>query len=84
MHGDQPEEAAASAPEKSARQVWTTSEVGERLGYSEQTVRRMCEAGRFVGAYRNGLAGHWRIPDADIEAFLESMRPKRRRAQSAR
>lgn len=65
--------------------VWTTAQVAARIGgYSEQTIRRMCEAGRFPGAYRNGLAGHWRIPEAAIEAYRESLRPKRGRARAAR
>jgi hypothetical protein len=61
------------------RTVWTTNAVGQRLGYDESAIRKMCEAGRFPGAYRNGVGGHWRIPDGDVLAFIEERRPKRRK-----
>lgn len=61
----------------------TTTDVAGRLGYSEEQVRRMCEAGRFdgdgngaPGAYRLGLGCHWRIPAAAVERFLAGIRPK--------
>lgn len=65
---------------QTGREIWTTTAVAERLGYSEMQIRRMCEAGRFPGAYRNGgVGGHWRVPKESIEAFFEANRAKVRR-----
>jgi excisionase family DNA binding protein len=41
-------------------------EVAKRLGVSDQTVRRMCERGKFPGAYQTD-GGHWKIPK---DAFI--------------
>lgn len=57
----------------------TTTQVGAELGYSEEQVRRMCEAGRFdgdasrgiSGAWRVGVGAHWRIPRGAVEVFRE-------------
>lgn len=61
----------------------TTTDVAGKLGYSEESVRRMCEQGRFdgdgervPGAFRLGLGAHWRIPIAAFEHFRASLRPK--------
>ncbi|MBO8155081.1 MAG: helix-turn-helix domain-containing protein [Bacillaceae bacterium] len=40
---------------------YTPKEVSKKLGVSDQTVRRMCDRGRFPGAYQTD-GGHWRIP----------------------
>ncbi len=57
----------------------TTAGAAELLGYSRDRVRVMCEAGRMPGAFRmGGPGGHWRIPKGDVEAILESVRPKKR------
>jgi hypothetical protein len=69
------------------KQVLTTGEVAGMLGYSEDQVRRMCEAGRFdgdeasgvQGAFRACVGAHWRIPRGAVECFLERCRPKVRR-----
>lgn len=63
-----------SAPAR--REVWTTSATGRFLGYSDDQVRRMCEAGRFPHAYRHAHSGHWRIPKSDVDAFMDASRPK--------
>jgi len=43
---------------------YTISEAAKKLGLSDQTIRRMCENKRFIGAYRSGGEhGHWRIPE---------------------
>lgn len=63
------------------KKVLTTGEVGEWLGYSDQQIRRMCEAGTFGGdggAYRSAVGAHWRIPSERVERFLADVRPKRR------
>ena len=69
--------------------LFSTTDVAARLGYSDDQVRRMCEAGRFdgdpktgiPGAYRAGVGGHWRIPATAVEWFLASSRPVRRLAR---
>ena len=40
---------------------YSPSEAAEKLGLSDQTIRRMCEKGKFVEAYKTD-GGHWRIP----------------------
>ncbi len=58
------------------RAVLTTSVIATRLGYSEMHIRRMCDDGLFPNAYRVRPGGHWRIPEADVIAFIQSTRPK--------
>lgn len=62
-----------------ALDVLTTNEVATWLRYSDDQVRRMCEDGRFDGAYRASVGAHWRIPKIAVERFLESARPKVRK-----
>lgn len=62
--------------EKPKREVWTPRAVGDFLGYSDDQVRRMCEAGRFPNAYRHAHSGHWRVPRSDVDAFIEANRVK--------
>jgi excisionase family DNA binding protein len=57
----------------------TTTEAGRRLGLREATIRRMCDEGKFPNALRNGHAGHWRIPESDVEAYREENRVRLRR-----
>jgi excisionase family DNA binding protein len=55
---------ASSAPllsKQVATAYYTTTEVAKKLGLSDQTIRRMCEKGKFPGAYKTD-GGHWRIP----------------------
>ncbi|MGM8216489.1 helix-turn-helix domain-containing protein [Bacillaceae bacterium W0354] len=47
---------------------YTPNEVARRLGVSDQTVRRMCDKGKFPGSYQTD-GGHWKIP---IEALITS------------
>lgn len=56
--------------------ILTSSEAGARLSFSSVKIRQLCEKGAFPNAYRLGLGGHWRIPEADVEALMERMRPK--------
>jgi excisionase family DNA binding protein len=52
------------------------SEVAEKLGLSDQTIRRMCDQGKFPGAYQTD-GGHWRIPqDAFITTREQDERAK--------
>lgn len=62
-----------------AKTVYTTTAAGQLLGYSDEHIRRLCEAGKFPGAYRAGVSGHWRLPENDVIAFREASRPKVRR-----
>jgi excisionase family DNA binding protein len=45
----------------SEKSYYTPREAAKKLGVSDQTVRRMCQAGRFKGAYQTD-GGHWKIP----------------------
>ncbi|WP_404451836.1 helix-turn-helix domain-containing protein [Virgibacillus necropolis] len=45
---------------------FTPSEVAKKLGLSGQTIRRLCDKGKFEGAYKTD-GGHWKIPQ---DAFI--------------
>ncbi|WP_018933208.1 helix-turn-helix domain-containing protein [Gracilibacillus lacisalsi] len=47
--------------EKNESLYYKPKEIAKRLGISDQTVRRMCERGKFPGAYQTD-GGHWKIP----------------------
>ena len=53
----------------------TTGQVGRRLGWSDDTVRRKCEDGTIKGAMRPPGQGRreWRIPQAWLEEALRHM-----------
>jgi excisionase family DNA binding protein len=51
-------------------ETYTTSEAAEILHVSDQTIRRMCEAGKFLGATRTD-GGHWRIPRKHFKIALD-------------
>lgn len=42
-------------------EFYTPSQVAKKLGLSGQTIRRMCEKGKFPEAYQTD-GGHWKIP----------------------
>lgn len=48
------------------KKYYTTGEAAKKLGLSDQTIRRMCERGKFKGASRVGGSGHWRIPEENF------------------
>lgn len=50
------------ASSQEENKYYTTSEAARKLGLSDQTIRRMCEQGKFKGAIRVGGTGHCRIP----------------------
>lgn len=54
----------------------STTATAARLGYSHDKVRLMCEQGKFPNASRDGVGGHWRVPESDVAAFLEASKPK--------
>lgn len=61
----------------------STTKAAQRLGYSHDKIRRMCEEGRFPNAARDGSGGHWRIPESDLAAFLDANRPRVLRRKAA-
>ncbi len=62
----------------------TTSKAGEMLSRTDRAVRALCESGRFPGAFRPFVGGHWRIPLADVEAMIEAGKARViRRAKAA-
>lgn len=62
-----------SHPVTAAVETYTTSEAAEILNISDQTIRRMCEAGKFPGASRTD-GGHWRIPREHFNVTIEQSR----------
>jgi excisionase family DNA binding protein len=68
-----------------APKMLTTTGAARILGYSDDKVRRLCEAGAFANAIRDGYAGHWRIPLTDVDAWIAARKvactPVRRRVQ---
>lgn len=53
--------------ERGKTQYYKPNEVAKRLGLSDQTIRRMCENGKFKEAFKTD-GGHWRIPEDDFVA----------------
>lgn len=47
---------------KTEENFYSPNEVARKIGLSDQTVRRMCENGKFPGAYKTS-GGHWKIPE---------------------
>lgn len=64
------EHAAAYTTEAKA---YTTSEAAEILHVSDQTIRRMCEKGKFPDAYKT-VGGHWRVPSKYFKITPEEAR----------
>jgi excisionase family DNA binding protein len=53
--------------------VYTTTEAAEMIHVSDQTIRRMCEKGKFPGAYKTD-GGHWRVPSKYFKITPEEAR----------
>lgn len=53
--------------------VLTVNQVAERLQVNEQTVRRWLREGEMVGTPIGGRTG-WRIPEREVQAFLDRRR----------
>lgn len=60
--------------QKEEVRYYTPNEVGKKLGLSDQTIRRMCEKGRFEGAYKTE-GGHWKVPE---DIFITTREQDRR------
>jgi excisionase family DNA binding protein len=50
----------------------TVGEVAEWLRFEDKTIREMCEAGDFEGAFKAG--NRWRIPRRAVEDYIERQR----------
>lgn len=68
---------------------YTPNEVAQKIGLSDQTIRRMCENKKFQSAYKT-QGGHWKIPqdsflttaeqDEKAEILLKQIDEKNREA----
>lgn len=58
----------------------STQEVARQLIIHESTVARMIHRGEFPNAFKAGRA--WRIPKADLEAYVENQKRERQAAAS--
>lgn len=61
-------------------QVYTTTEAAEIINVSDQTIRRMCEKGKFPEAYKTE-GGHWRVPKKYFKISLEQARERKENIQ---
>jgi excisionase family DNA binding protein len=52
-----------------------TSEAAQRMGVSVETVRNLCNDGQLPGAFQEYENGPWRIPVADVEAWIQHHPP---------
>jgi excisionase family DNA binding protein len=57
----------------------TTSAIAQKTGMSPKTVRRLLETGALEGALRSP-GGHWRVPAASVDAWLQSIGAVKKRA----
>lgn len=74
---------------KTTSSYYSPSEAAKKIGLSDQTIRRMCEKGKFEGAYKTD-GGHWKIPksnfittdeqDARAKDFFERIDAKNQKA----
>ena len=56
---------------KLGNDMLTTTQAAEMCGVTDQTIRRWIRLGRFPGAWRGlGDTSPYRIPRADVEAFI--------------
>lgn len=79
----------SSIQKKITSSYYSPSEAAKKIGLSDQTIRRMCEKGKFDGAYKTD-GGHWKIPknnfittdeqDARAKAFFERIDVKNQEA----
>lgn len=56
--------------------TYSTLEVAEIMGVSDQTIRRWCEKGKFSGATKT-KGGHWRIPRKYFKITPEQARRRK-------
>lgn len=58
----------------------STLEVARHLALSDASIRRMLYRGEFPNAFKAGRA--WKIPETDLEAYVENQKRERRTATS--
>jgi|SRR5690625_1491200 len=58
-------------------QTYSPSEAAKILGVSDQTIRRMCKANKFPGAFQSD-GGHWKIPTKHFKVTPEEAREGRK------
>ncbi|WP_168121793.1 helix-turn-helix domain-containing protein [Paenibacillus sp. HB172176] len=66
----------ANMYEQEQMEIYTSSEVAELLGVTDQTIRRWCEKGKYPEAYRTD-GGHWRIPKKYFKISLEEAQKRK-------
>ncbi len=54
----------------------TTTDAARELSLTRDTVSMYAAEGRFPTAYQLGKRGPWRIPEADLGVFRQSMNPR--------
>lgn len=59
----------------------STQEVARQLAVHDSTIRRMLQHGHFPAALKVG--GVWKVPQADVDAYVEEQRRERQVAASA-
>lgn len=62
--------------EEDKMEVYTSTEVAEIMGVSDQTIRRWCEKGKYPDAFQTE-GGHWRIPKKYFKLTLEHARKRK-------
>lgn len=63
------------AAKAAAGNVLTLRQAAEMLGISEQTARRMANAGSLTGAYKTGgTRGHWRVKRSQLMVAIRNNR----------
>lgn len=60
--------------------AYTTTEAAEIIHVSGQTIRRMCEKGKFPDAYKTE-GGHWRVPQKYFRITFEQARQRKKNTQ---
>lgn len=58
-------------------EVLTSSQVSARIGLEASWVRRLCEDGRFPGAFK--LSNRWFVPESGLAEYLEHPDKRRKR-----
>lgn len=56
--------------------IYTVKEIATQLRVSVATIKRLCAAGEFPGAFKTdkGRNSHWRIPHSGLVSYLEKMK----------
>jgi excisionase family DNA binding protein len=55
---------------QNSAELLTSPEAGALLGFSDDTVRKLCEDGK-LDAFRHGPGAHWRISRASVLELVQ-------------